>query len=129
MKVCSTQGQATAGWGNLFLQILCHFCGRLLRLFTPWSHARSISPVCLEPTILRGGVAEGRRIVAATFDPQGLGMPDAVPPLLPCPPSFASPLALHARTHACTLIDDLCLRLAHAADKWTCVKDLVENLY
>mmetsp|Transcript_2190 Transcript_2190/g.6529 ORF Transcript_2190/g.6529 Transcript_2190/m.6529 type:complete len:751 (-) Transcript_2190:502-2754(-) len=89
----------------------------------------NISPVCLEPTILRGGVAEGRRIVAATFDPQGLGMPDAVPPLLPCPPSFASPLALHARTHACTLIDDLCLRLAHAADKWTCVKDLVENLY
>lgn len=101
MKVCSTQGQATAGWGNLFLQILCHFCGRLLRLFTPWSHARSISPVCLEPTILRGGVAEGRRIVAETFDPLALGMPDAVFPL-PCPLVFASPLALHARMHACT---------------------------
>jgi hypothetical protein len=37
-----------------------------------------ISPVCTESEVLRGGIEEGRRIVAATFDPEGRGMPSEV---------------------------------------------------
>jgi len=39
---------------------------------------RSISPVCIDPPTLRGGMVEGRRLVAATFDPEGRGIPDEV---------------------------------------------------
>jgi hypothetical protein len=38
----------------------------------------SISPVCIDSPTLRGGMAEGRRLAAATFDPQDLGIPQEV---------------------------------------------------
>jgi len=34
--------------------------------------------VCIDPPTLRGGMVEGRRLVAATFDPEGRGIPDEV---------------------------------------------------
>lgn len=39
------------------------------------SSTSSISPVCIESDVLRGGIQEGRRMVSSTFDPRGHGMP------------------------------------------------------